>query len=161
MQNEFVNGGKHENEVLLIHAYAYGFSRLRGRTNPGHDDNHHAGGDHDGASAGSRSYPCAAATSCGSPDRGTWARILLDERLLAMDWNNLRVGTRQLGSPPKTSRPLGGRALGASLRRICMGPGALAVAKETVIVTSLESLRKSAAPRLSRQIRSRTAGCRR
>ena len=46
-----------------------------------------------------------------------------------MDWNNLRVGAGHLGSPTKTSRRLGGRPLGASLRRICMGPGALAVAK--------------------------------
>jgi hypothetical protein len=70
-----------------------------------------------------------------------------------MDWNNLRVGAGHLGSPPKISRRLGGRPLGASLRRIRMGPGALAVARETVIVTSLESLRKSAAPQSLRPTR--------
>ena len=47
-----------------------------------------------------------------------------------MDWNNLRVGAGHLGSPPTTSRRLGGRPLGASLRRIRMGPGALAVARD-------------------------------
>src|SRR4029453_18322269 len=127
LQNESVNGGKHENKVVLIYANACGFSRLRGRTNRGHDDNHHTGGDHDGPGARSRSHPCAAAGSCGSSDGGTWTGIILDERLLAMDWNNLRVGAGHLGSPPKTSRRLGGRPLGASLRRICMGPGARAV----------------------------------
>src|SRR5678815_421855 len=116
LQNEFVNGGKHENEILFIYANACGFSRLRGRTNPGHDDNHHAGGGHDGPGARSRSHPNTARASCGSSDRGTWTRILLDERLLAMDWNNLRMGAGLLGSPPKTSRRLGGRPLGASLR---------------------------------------------
>jgi hypothetical protein len=63
LQNESVNGGKHENEVLLIYANAYGFSRLRGRTNRGHDDNHHAGGDHDGPGARSHSNPGAATSS--------------------------------------------------------------------------------------------------
>ena len=52
----------------------------------------------------------------------------MDERLLALDRNNLRVGTGDLGSPPKTHRSLGGRPLGASLRRIRMGPRPLAIA---------------------------------
>lgn len=44
-----------------------------------------------------------------------------------MDWNNLRVGAGHLGSPPKTSRRLGGRPLGTSLQRVGMGPRPLAI----------------------------------
>jgi hypothetical protein len=51
----------------------------------------------------------------------------LDERLLAMDGNQLCVGAGDLGSPPKSKRSLGGRPLGASLRRLGVGPRALAV----------------------------------
>src|SRR5258708_36356153 len=85
LQNESLNGGKHENEVLLIYADACGFSRLRGRTNHGHDDNHHAGGDYDGPSARSCSHPSAAATSRGNSGGGTRTGLRLDNRLLAMD----------------------------------------------------------------------------
>ena len=44
-----------------------------------------------------------------------------------MDWNNLRVGARHLGGPPKTSRRLGGRPLGASLQRLGVGRRPLAI----------------------------------
>ena len=54
-----------------------------------------------------------------------------------MDWNNLRVGAGHLDSPPKTRRRVGGRPLGASLRRICMGPGALAVVGPNAIARQL------------------------
>jgi hypothetical protein len=51
----------------------------------------------------------------------------LDDWLLAMDGNHLCVGAGDLGSPPKTSRSLGGRPLGATLQRLGVGPRALAV----------------------------------
>ena len=54
-----------------------------------------------------------------------------------MDWNNLRVGAGHLGSPPKTSRRLGGRPLGTSLQRVGMGPRPLAIAGPDAIVREL------------------------
>ena len=52
----------------------------------------------------------------------------MDDRLLAMDRNQLRVGVWQLGSPAQTSCSLGGRPLGASSRRLGLGRRPLAVA---------------------------------
>jgi hypothetical protein len=56
-----------------------------------------------------------------------WTGIRLDNRLLAMDGNDLCVGSRILDSPPKTSRSLGARSLGASLQRVGMGRRPLAI----------------------------------
>ena len=53
-----------------------------------------------------------------------------------MDWNNLRVGAGNLGGPPKTSRRLGGRPLGASLQRLGMGSRPLAVNAERPTLNS-------------------------
>jgi hypothetical protein len=44
--------------------------------------------------------------------------LCVDNRLLAMDRNRLRLGAGQLGSPAKTSRSLGGRPLGTSSWRL-------------------------------------------
>src|SRR5437867_8248483 len=46
-----------------------------------------------------------------------------------MDRNRLCVGAGKLDSPLKTSRSLGRRPLGSSLRRLGMGPGALALTR--------------------------------
>ena len=51
----------------------------------------------------------------------------MDDRLLAMDRDHLCVDAGDLGNPPKINCSLGGRPLGASLQRLGMGPGALAV----------------------------------
>ncbi len=54
--------------------------------------------------------------------------IRLDNRLLAMDRNDLRVGPGNLGSPPTAKRSLGRRPLGTSLQRLGMDSRALAIA---------------------------------
>src|SRR5437763_17069564 len=83
LQNESLNGGKHESEILLIYAHACRFSRLRGRTNHGHDDNYHAGGDHDRPGTRSGSHPSAAAASRGTPDGETRTGLRWGHRLTA------------------------------------------------------------------------------
>ena len=56
----------------------------------------------------------------------------MDERLLEVDWNHLRLGGGDLGNPPKTSRGVGGRPLGASPRRLGVDRGSLAVVVKRV-----------------------------
>jgi hypothetical protein len=51
----------------------------------------------------------------------------LEPRLLAVDGNHLCVGAGNLDSPPKTSRNLGRRPLGASVQRLGMGSRPLAI----------------------------------
>jgi hypothetical protein len=134
LQNESVNGGKHENGILLIYTDACGFSRLHDRTDDGYDDNYHAGGDHDEPRARSYSHPSAAAGSRGNSDGGTRTGLRLDNRLLAMDWYDLRVDAGRMGCPPAPHRSLGRRSLGPSLQRLGVGPGPLAIAAPDAIV---------------------------
>src|SRR5436190_17242068 len=134
LQNESLNGGKHESEILLIYAHA---CRLRGRTNHGHDDNYHAGGDHDRPGTRSGSHPSAAAASRGNSDGDTRTGLRLDNRLLAMDRHDLRVGAGHVGSPPAARRSLGRRPLGASLQRLGVGPRPLAIGAPGAIVREL------------------------
>jgi hypothetical protein len=47
-----------------------------------------------------------------------------------MDWNQLCVGSGDLGSPPKTGRSLGARTLGAAPRRLGMDCRPLAVVRQ-------------------------------
>jgi hypothetical protein len=51
----------------------------------------------------------------------------VDDRLLAMDRNRIRLGAGQLGSSAKTSRGLGGRPLGTSSWRLGLDCRPLAV----------------------------------
>jgi hypothetical protein len=122
--------------LVSINRNASGFSRLRDRTDRSHDDNHHAG-DHDGPGARSCSDPSAAGGSCGNSDGGTRTGICLDKRLLAMDRHDLCLGAGHLGSAPTARRSLGRRPLGASLQRLRVGPGPLAIAAADAIVRDL------------------------
>ena len=56
----------------------------------------------------------------------------MDDRLLAMDRNRLRLGAGQLGSPAKTSRGLGGRPLGTSSWRLGLECRPLAVKSKLI-----------------------------
>jgi hypothetical protein len=53
-----------------------------------------------------------------------------------MDGNHLCVGAGNLDSPPKTSRGLGRRPLGASVQRLGMGSRPLAVNAERPTLNS-------------------------
>jgi hypothetical protein len=136
LQNESVNGGKDENEILLIYSDGCRCSRLRDRADHGDDDNHHAGGDH-GAGTRSCSHSSAAAGSRGNSDGGTRTGLRLDNGLLAMDRHDLRVGARHVVGPPAARRSLDRRPLGASLQRLGVGPRSLAIAAPDAIVREL------------------------
>ena len=72
-------------------------------------------------------YSLECISSRRNPDGGARTRIRLDNRLLAMDRSRLRLGTWNVGRPPKASRTLGGRPLGASSRRLGLDCWPLAV----------------------------------
>ncbi len=101
-----------------------------GGTNDCDDHNNDTGSHNDGTGSRGRGDPSAAASSHRNSDGNTWTGIRLDERLLAMDRNNLRVGGGNLGSSPTTSRSLGGRPLDASCGWLGMDSRPLAVAQE-------------------------------
>jgi hypothetical protein len=128
---------KHENKLVSINRNASGFSRLHDGTDHCHDDNHHAGGDHDGSGARSCSHSSTAGGSSGNSDGGTRTGICLDNRLLAMDRHHIRLGARHVGSPPATRRSLGRRSLDTSLQRLGVDPGPLAIAAADAIVRDL------------------------
>lgn len=160
-----MNEGNHETDVLFIYADRCDFSRLRDRTDYSHDHNHYAGGDYSEPGARSYSPPPAAAGSCRNSDSSTRAGLCLDNRLLAMDWHDLRVGAGHMGSSPAAGRSLGRRPLGASVQWLGMGLRPLAIAAADLIVSERVTIpklsRKPAAQRLSRQIRSRIVAYRR
>ena len=134
MQNESVNEGNHETDILFMYADRCDFSRLRDRTDYSHDNNHYAGGDHREPGARSYSPPSAAARSCRNSDNSTRAGLCLDNRLLAMDGHDLRVGTGHMGSSPAVGRSLGRRPLGASLQWLGVGARPLAIAAADLIL---------------------------
>ena len=85
-----------------------------------------------GACSRSSSDQAATISSSRNADRGARTRIRLDNRLLAMDRSRLRLGTWNVDRPPKASRSLGGRPLGASSRRLGLDCWPLAVTAITI-----------------------------
>ena len=59
----------------------------------------------------------------------------MDERLLAVDRNHLRLGLGNLGGPPKASRGVGGRPLGAQLWRLDLYSRPLAINNRQIVAS--------------------------
>ena len=114
---------------------AFGFCRLCGGANNGDDHYNDTTSYDNGSSPRNSSDPTAATNSPRNSDGRARTSICLDERLLAVDRDDIRLGAGDLDNPPKTSRSLGGRPLGAPPWRLDIYSRPLAI-NNTLIVAS-------------------------
>jgi hypothetical protein len=120
-------GGIHEKKHLFVGTCAACVGWLRQRTDDSDNHDNYPGSDHNRPSPRGGGGQDSAGSSCGNPNRGTRARICLDEGLLAMGRIGLCVGARDLGGAPQAGRGVGGKPLGPSPRRLGVDRGSLAV----------------------------------
>ena len=73
-----------------------------------------------------------------------------------MDRNHLRLGPGDLGNPPKTSRSLGRRPLGASAWRLDICSRPLAIANSQKVSSNSKSIRAPHQPRIFANINGAT-----
>jgi hypothetical protein len=103
------------------------FGRLRGGTYNSDDDNYDTASYYHGAGPRGCRDEAATTGARGNADSCTRTGLRLDERLLALDWNGLRLGAWQLGNSSERYSGVGTRPLGASCQRLGMGPWPLAM----------------------------------
>jgi hypothetical protein len=120
-------GGRHEKKHLFVGACAACVGWLWQRTDESNNHDNYPGSDHNRPSPRGGGGQDSASSSRGGSNRGAWARIYMDEGLLAMDRNRLCVGARDLGGAAQADRGMGGKPLGASPRWLGVARGSLAV----------------------------------